>query len=120
MICFRSFMRGNQISLGSILSCMKDISSTIENLGDEFDVPKAAEYYGYIISELVVTGKISPQELVRAYAPSNVEKETSHNSFMTGVLKELSVLDDPDGAAFVEQHAQVLAAGFRLNPKDYG
>jgi len=99
---------------------MKDISSTIENLGDEFDVPKAAEYYGYIVSELVATGKMSPKELVQTYAPSKIEKETSHNLYMTGVLKELSTLEDPDGAAFVAQHAQVLRTGFRLEPQDYG
>jgi len=120
MICFRSFMRRNEISVGSILSCMKDISSTIESLGDEFDVPKAAEYYGYIVSELVATGKMSPKELVSTYAPSKIEKETSHNLYMAGVLKELSTLEDPDGAAFVAQHAQVLRTGFRLEPKDYG
>jgi len=119
MICFRSFMRGNDISVQSILTCMREISSTIEELGDDFDVPKAAEYYGFLCSELVVTGKMSPQELIQKYAPSKVSKETSHNLFMTGVLKELSTLEDPNGVAFVEQHAQILANGFRLEPKDY-
>merc|ERR1719361_2960230 len=98
---------------------MAELAPQIEALSDDFDVPHAAEYYGYIISEFVVTNVISPKDLVTKFCPKKVTKETTHNLFMTGVLKELSRLDDPDGPAFVEQHAIVLKRGFRLEPKNY-
>merc|ERR1719419_635064 len=102
------------------MQALQEIGSQVEELGDEFDVPKAAEYYGYILSEPLVTGIITPQQLVTSYIPQKVSKETLINQFMTGVLTELSKLDDPNGVEFIEKHASALAKGFRLKPKEYG
>merc|ERR1719189_729814 len=114
MTTLRFFLRPKKpnqaplVNQAALVQCMAELAPQIEALSDDFDVPHAAEYYGYIISEFVVTNVISPKDLVTKFCPKKVTKETTHNLFMTGVLKELSRLDDPDGPAFVEQHAIVL------------
>lgn len=116
----RGKAEGKKVDARVLLSCLQEISSKIEQLGDDFDVPKASEYYGYIISEFLVREQISPQDVITKFAPKKCEKETSYNLYMTGILRELSALEDPDGKQFVEKHANVLSKGFKLEPKDYG
>lgn len=119
MITLRCFLRKDMVKPDAVLSCFKEIAPQLEEMCDNFDVPKAAEYYGYLISELVVTNRISPEDVVQKYCPQKLEKETFHNLYMTGVIRELSKIEDPDGEEFIQQHANTLAKGFRLKPIDY-
>jgi len=120
MTSLRFHNRSNKVNPQSLLQCLVEVASKVEAYSDDFDVPKAAEYYGYLVSELVITQRMQVQEVVSKFAPQNLEKQTFVNMYMTGVLRELATCEEPDGPAFIEQHASVFARGFLQNPNDYG
>jgi len=120
MTSLRFHNRSNKFNPQAMLQCLVEIASKVEKFSDDFDVPKAAEYYGYLVSELVITQRMQVQEVVSKFAPQNLEKETFKNMYLTGVLRELATCEEPDGPAFIEQHASVFAKGFLQKPNDYG
>lgn len=120
MTSLRFHNRSKKVNPQALLQCLVEVASKVEVFSDDFDVPKAAEYYGYLVSELVITQQMQVQDVISKFAPKNLEKETFLNMYMTGVLKELATCEEPDGPAFIEEHASIFAKGFRQNPNDYG
>merc|ERR1719354_959715 len=88
MTSLRFHNRSKKVNPQALLQCLVEVASKVEVFSDDFDVPKAAEYYGYLVSELVITQRMQVQEVVSKFAPQNLEKETFRNMYMTGVLRE--------------------------------
>jgi len=117
------FNRANKkkrLDVNDIKAVLGKMSPRIEAIGDDFDAPKAAEYYGYLVAELAVTNRISAKQVVCVYNPSDLERETSQNKYMTGFLMQLAQIDEPDGKAYAAKHAEIFVKAFLQNPKDYG
>lgn len=120
LLTFQMYNRKNKVNVEALSAWMREFSTKVETFQDDEDSPKTPQYFGAIMSELLITGRLQVSECLTSFAPKTVERETNLNLYMTGVIEGLVNITEPSGEKFITDHADELKVGFRMNPKEYG
>lgn len=112
----RDLIRKSKISAKGCINWARDFSGRLEDWVDDLDVPKAAEYFGRVISIFATMKMVAVPDVVQKFSPKTKNKETHNNLYMTGFIKGCM---ESDAEELLISHREILQKGFRFAPKEY-